>query len=59
MTAVNLVVRLFVDDVATDGVGAGVVAALWVGFIVAVNVVFWMTLVFALARAQRDTGASS
>ena len=50
MTAVNLVVRLFVDDVATEGVGPSVVAALGVGFMVAVNVVFWVTVVFALAE---------
>ncbi len=57
MTAVNLVVRLFVDDVATEGVGPAVVAALWVGFMVAVNVVFWVTVVFALAeRGKVGTG---
>ncbi|HET7820233.1 MAG TPA: permease prefix domain 1-containing protein [Ornithinibacter sp.] len=50
VTAVNLVVRLFVDDVAAEGVGPAVVAALWVGFMVAVNVVFWVTVVFALAE---------
>ena len=59
VTAVNLVVRLFVDDVATDGVGPAVVAALWVGFMVAVNVVFWVTVVFALAERGRVTTASS
>jgi hypothetical protein len=53
VTAVNLVVRLFVDDVATDGVGPAIVAALWVGFLVAVNVVFWVTVVFALAERGR------
>ena len=53
VTAVNLVVRLFVDDVATEGVGPAVVAALWVGFMVAVNVVFWVTVVFALAERGR------
>jgi hypothetical protein len=57
VTAVNLVVRLFVDDVATEGVGPAVVGALWVGFMVAVNVVFWVTAVFALAeRGKVDTG---
>jgi hypothetical protein len=57
VTAVNLVVRLFVDDVATEGVGPAVVAALWVGFMVAVNVVFWVTVVFALAeRGKVATG---
>ncbi|HYJ26931.1 MAG TPA: permease prefix domain 1-containing protein [Nocardioides sp.] len=58
VTAVNLVVRLFVDDVATDGIAPAVVAALWVGFLVAVNVVFWVTVVFALAeRGRVETGA--
>ena len=57
VTAVNLVVRLFVDDVATEGVGPAVVGALGVGFMVAVNVVFWVTAVFALAeRGKVDTG---
>ena len=57
VTAVNLVVRLFVDDVATEGIGPAVVAALWVGFMVAVNVVFWVTVVFALAeRGKVGTG---
>jgi len=55
VTAVNLVVRLFVDDVAADGVGPAVVAALWVGFMVAVNVVFWVTVVFALAERGKVT----
>ena len=57
VTAVNLVVRLFVDDVATEGVGPAVVGALSVGFVVALNVVFWVTAVFALAeRGKVDTG---
>ena len=55
VTAVNLVVRLFVDDVATDGIGPVVVGALATGFIVAVNVVFWVTVVFALAERGRVT----
>ncbi|GAA4401602.1 permease prefix domain 1-containing protein [Fodinibacter luteus] len=50
VTAINLVVRLFVADVASEGVGPAVVGALWVGFVVAVNVVLWVTVVFALAE---------
>jgi hypothetical protein len=56
VTAVNLVVRLFVDDVATDGIGPAVVSALWVGLMVAVNVVFWVTVVFGLAERGKVTG---
>ena len=55
VTAINLVVRLFVDDVAQDGFGPVVVGALTTGFIVAVNVVFWVTVVFALAERGRVT----
>lgn len=53
VTLLNLVVRLFVEDVAAEGVGPSVVAALVVGLMVAVNVVFWVTLVFALAERGR------
>jgi hypothetical protein len=53
VTAINLVVRLFVDDVASDGIGPAVVGALWVGLMVAVNVVVWVTVVFALAERGR------
>jgi len=56
VTVVNLVVRLFVDDVAGDGIGPSVVSALWVGFMVAVNVVFWVTGVFALAERGKVEG---
>jgi hypothetical protein len=53
VAAINLVVRLFLDDVATEGVGPAVVGALWVGLMVAVNVVVWVTVVFALAERGR------
>lgn len=53
VTLLNLVVRLFVEDVAAEGVGPSVAAALVVGLMVAVNVVFWVTLVFALAERGR------
>lgn len=56
VTAVNLVVRLFVDDVASEGLGPAVVSALGVGFMVAVNVVFWVTVVFALAERGKVAG---
>ncbi len=55
VAAINLVVRLFVDDVATDGIGPVVVGALTTGFIVAVNVVFWVTVVFVLAERGQVT----
>jgi hypothetical protein len=55
VAAVNLVVRLFVDDIETQGVGPAVVSALWVGFMVAVNVVFWVTVAFALAERGKVT----
>ena len=50
VAAINLVVRLFVDDVANDGIGPAVVGALWVGLTVAINVVFGVTVVFVLAE---------
>jgi hypothetical protein len=56
VTAINLVVRLFVDDVASEGVGPSVVSALGVGFMVAVNVVFWVTVVFAFAERGKVAG---
>ena len=56
VAAVNLVVRLFVDDVAADGIGPSVVSALWVGLMVAVNVLVWVTVVFALAERGRVDG---
>jgi hypothetical protein len=56
VAAINLVVRLFVDDIATDGIGPAVVAALWVALMVAVNVVVWVTVVFALAERGKVDG---
>lgn len=52
---VNLVVRLFVDDLASDGVGPAFGSAAVVGLQMAVHVVFWTTLVFAvIERSQPD-----
>lgn len=56
VAAINLVVRLFVDDIATDGIGPAVGAALWVALMVAVNVVVWVTVVFALAERGKVDG---
>lgn len=53
VTLLNLVVRLFVGDVASDGIGPSLVAALVLGLLVALNVVFWVTLVFAMAERGR------
>lgn len=48
VVAVTLVVRLFVDDIASDGVGAAFGSAAVVGLQTAVHIGFWTTLVFAL-----------
>lgn len=48
VTVLNLVVRLFVDDVAVDGVGPAFGNAALTGLMVALHVVFWTTLVFAV-----------
>ncbi|QKE84327.1 hypothetical protein [Arthrobacter sp. NEB 688] len=53
----TLVVRLFTDDVAADGVGPAFGGAALAGLTTAFHVVFWTTLVFAiLERTQPDTG---
>lgn len=54
---VHLVVRLFTDAVATDGVGAVVASTLGLAVTVALHVVFWTTLVFAvLERTGTSVG---
>lgn len=54
---VHLVVRLFTDAVATDGVGAVVTSTLGLAVTVALHVVFWTTLVFAvLERTGTSVG---
>ncbi len=53
VAVVTLVVRLFVDDVATDGVGPAFGGAAVVAFTTAVHVVFWTTLVFALVERSQ------
>ncbi len=45
---INLVIRLFVDDVAVSGVGPAFGNAAVTGLTVALHVVFWTTLVFAV-----------
>lgn len=53
----TLVVRLFVDDVASDGVGPAFGGAALTGLTTALHVVFWTTLVFAvLERTQPGRG---
>lgn len=53
----TLVVRLFVDDVATDGVGPAFGSAALAGLTTALHVLFWTTLVFAvLERTQPGKG---
>lgn len=53
----TLVVRLFVDDVATDGAGPAFGSAALAGLTTALHVVFWTTLVFAvLERTQPGKG---
>ncbi|WP_377641737.1 permease prefix domain 1-containing protein [Oryzobacter terrae] len=56
VTVLNLVIRLFVDDVAADGVGPAFGSAAGLAVQVAIHVVFWTTLVFAvLERTQPAT----
>lgn len=50
VTVLNLVIRLFVDDVAADGVGPAFGSAAGLAVQVAVHVVFWTTLVFAVVE---------
>ncbi|QIM20497.1 hypothetical protein G7075_03995 [Phycicoccus sp. HDW14] len=53
----TLVVRLFVDDVATDGVGPAFGSAALAGLTTALHAVFWTTLVFAvIERSQPGKG---
>ncbi|MGG5257392.1 permease prefix domain 1-containing protein [Phycicoccus avicenniae] len=53
----TLVVRLFVDDVATDGVGPAFGSAALAGLSTALHIAFWTTLVFAiLERTQPGKG---
>ena len=47
-TALNLVIRLFVDDLASSGIGPAIGNAVVTGLTVALHVVFWTTLVFAV-----------
>ena len=53
----TLVVRLFTDDIATDGVGPAFGSAALAGLGTALHVIFWTTLVFAiLERTQPGRG---
>lgn len=54
---VTLVVRLFTDDIATDGVGPAFGASALAGLTTALHIIFWTTLVFAiLERTQPGQG---
>jgi len=53
---VILVVRLFVDDVATDGVGGAFGAAAVVSLHTAVHIVFWTTAIFAVLERSEPSG---
>lgn len=59
VTLLNLVVRLFVDDVAANGVGPAFGGAALTGLTVAFHVLFWTTLVFAVLErtGSADTGS--
>lgn len=49
----TLVVRLFTDDVARDGVGAAFGSAALAGLYTALHIAFWTTLVFALIERHQ------
>jgi hypothetical protein len=53
VTLVNLVLRLFIDDVASEGVGPAFGSAAWLGVQVALHVVFWTTLTYALVERSQ------
>jgi hypothetical protein len=53
VTVINLVLRLFVDDLASEGVGAAFASSAGLGLQVALHVVFWTTLVYALVERSQ------
>lgn len=59
VAVVTLVVRLFADDIATDGVGGAFGGAAVAAFTTAVHIAFWTTFAFALLErtGSSDVGA--
>ena len=53
VTLINLVLRLFIDDLASEGVGAAFASSAGLGLQVALHVVFWTTLVYALVERSQ------
>lgn len=53
VTVINLVLRLFIDDLASEGVGAAFARSAGLGLQVALHVVFWTTLTYALVERSQ------
>lgn len=53
VTLINLVLRLFIDDLASEGVGAAFARSAGLGLQVALHVVFWTTLTYALVERSQ------
>ena len=53
VTVINLVLRLFIDDLASEGVGAAFASSAGLGLQVALHVVFWTTLTYALVERSQ------
>ncbi len=53
VTLINLVLRLFIDDLASEGVGAAFASSAGLGLQVALHVVFWTTLIYALVERSQ------
>jgi len=53
VTVINLVLRLFIDDLASEGVGAAFASSAGLGLQVALHVVFWTTFTYALVERSQ------
>lgn len=53
VTLINLVLRLFIDDLASEGVGSAFASSAGLGLQVALHVVFWTTLTYALVERSQ------
>ena len=53
VAVINLVVRLFIDGVASDGVGAAFASGAGLALQVALHIVFWTTLIYALVERSQ------
>ena len=53
VTVINLVLRLFIDDLASEGVGAAFASSAGLGLQVALHVVFWTTFTYARYRGAQ------